>query len=79
MLRSHLLHVAKHEQDQLVEVEAGADHIHLLAAEFIMIIMMIMMMIIMIIMMIIMMMIKQNNDNDNNAHIYLTAKGRHIH
>ena len=39
MLRRNLLHVAKHEQGQLVEVEAGADHIHLLAAEFIMLIM----------------------------------------
>ena len=39
MLRRNLLHVAKHEQGQLGEVEAGADHIHLLAAEFIMLIM----------------------------------------
>ena len=75
MLRSHLLHVAKHEQGQLVEVEAGADHIHLLAAEFIMMMIILMM----IIMMIIMMMIKLNNGDDNNAHIYLTATGRHIH
>ena len=75
MLRSHLLHVAKHEQGQLVEVEAGADHIHLLAAEFIMMIMMIMMIMIRILMI----MIKLNNGDDNNAHIYLTATGRHIH
>ena len=78
MLRSHLLHVAKHEQGQLVEVEAGADHIHLLAAEFITM-MIILVVIIMKIMMIIMMMIKLNNGDDNNAHIYLTATGRHIH
>ena len=71
MLRSHLLHVAKHEQGQLVEVEAGADHIHLLAAEFIMMIMMKMIRILMT-------MIKLNNGNDKNADIYLPATG-HIH
>ena len=55
-MRSHLLHIAKHEQGQLVEVEAGADHIHLLAAEFIMMIMMKMM--VMLIMMMVMITIK---------------------